>query len=59
LSSDFFKAFGDPSSLLNITGANSPHQQPKQTGVGETIGQLQAANGLQALQYTANGLTQT
>ena len=36
---------------------DSPHQQPKQTGAGETIGQLQqAANGLQELQYTANGL---
>jgi hypothetical protein len=53
----YVKAFGDPSSLLNITGANQLISSLKQTGVGETIGQLQqAANGLQALQYTANGL---
>ena len=53
----YVKAFGDPSSLLNITGANQLISSLKQTGVGETIGQLQqAANGIQALQYTANGL---
>ncbi len=53
----YVKAFGDPSSLLNITGANQLISGLKQTGVGETIGQLQkAANGLQALQYTGNGL---
>src|SRR6266498_2231938 len=53
----YVKAFGDPSSLLNITGANQLISSLKQTGVGETIGQLQqAANGLQALQYTGNGL---
>ena len=53
----YVKAFGDPSSLLNITGANQLISSLKQTGVGETIGQLQqAANGIQAVQYTANGL---
>src|SRR5207244_10320480 len=53
----YVKAFGDPSSLLNITGANQLISSLKQTGVGGTIGQLQqAANGIQALQYTANGL---
>ena len=53
----YVKAFGDPSSLLNITGANQLISSLKQTGVGQTIGQLQqAANGLQALQYTGNGL---
>jgi hypothetical protein len=53
----YVKAFGDPSSLLNITGANQLITSLRQTGVGETIGQLQqAANGIQALQYTANGL---
>jgi hypothetical protein len=53
----YVKAFGDPSSLLNITGANQLISNLRQTGVGQTIGQLhQAANGIQALQYTANGL---
>jgi hypothetical protein len=53
----YVKAFGDPSSLLNITGANQLISSLRQTGVGETIGQLQqAAHGIQALQYTANGL---
>ena len=53
----YVKAFGDPSSLLNITGANQLISSLRQTGVGETIGQLQqTANGIQALQYTANGL---
>jgi hypothetical protein len=53
----YVKAFGDPSSLLNITGANQLISSLKQTGVGQTIGQLQqAANGIQALEYTANGL---
>src|SRR5438034_4467448 len=53
----YVKAFGDPSSLLNITGANQLISSLRQTGIGQTIGQLQqAANGIQALQYTANGL---
>lgn len=53
----YVKAFGDPSSLLNITGANQLIGSLKQTGLGETIGQLQqTANGIQALQYTGNGL---
>ena len=53
----YVKAFGDPSKLLNIVGANQLIGSLQQTGVGETIGQLQqAANGLQALQYTGNGL---
>ena len=53
----YVKAFGDPSGLLNITGANQLISSLKQTGVGQTIGQLQqAANGIQALEYTANGL---
>jgi len=53
----YVKAFGDPSSLLNITGANQLISSLKQSGVGQTIGQLQqAANGIQALEYTANGL---
>src|SRR5262245_22036487 len=53
----YVKAFGDPSSLLNVTGANQLISSLRQTGVGQTIGQLQqAANGIQALEYTGNGL---
>ena len=53
----YVKAFGDPSKLLNIVGANQLIGSLHQTGVGQTIGQLQqAAHGIQALQYTANGL---
>lgn len=53
----YVKAFGDPASLLNITGASQLVSSLKQTGIGETIGQLQqTANGIQALQYTGNGL---
>jgi hypothetical protein len=53
----YVKAFGNPSALLNITGATQLISSLKQTGIGQTIGQLQqTANGLQALQYTANGL---
>jgi len=53
----YVKAFGDPSSLLNISGANQLISSLRQTGVGQTIGQLQqAANGIRALEYTGNGL---
>lgn len=53
----YVKAFGDPATLLNITGANQLVSSLKQTGLGQTIGQLQqTANGIQALQYTGNGL---
>ncbi len=53
----YVKAFGDPASLLNITGANQLIGSLQQTGIGETLTQLQkTANGIQALQYTGNGL---
>ena len=56
----YVKAFGDPSSLLNITGANQLISSLKQTGVGETISQLQqAANGFQALYYNTTGIQNT
>jgi hypothetical protein len=56
----YVKAFGDPSSLLNIVGANQLIGSLHQTGVGQTLTQLQrSANGLQALQYSGNGLYQS
>ena len=56
----YVKAFGDPSKLLQITGADSLVSSLKSSGVGQTIGQLQqAASGVAALQYNANGLYQS
>jgi hypothetical protein len=55
----YVKAFGDPSSLTSIVGADSLVGSLKTSGVGQTIGQLQqSANGATALQYDANGLYQ-
>ena len=52
----YVKAFGDPSKLLQITGADSLVSSLKTSGVGQTIGQLQqAASGVAALQCNANG----
>jgi hypothetical protein len=56
----YVKAFGDPSKLLNIVGANQLIGSLQQPGVGQTLTQLQrSANGLQALQYNGNGLYQS
>ena len=56
----YVKAFGDPSKLVNIVGANQLIGSLQQSGVGQTLTQLQrSANGLQALQYNGNGLYQT
>ena len=56
----YVKAFGDPSKLLNIVGANQLIGSLQQAGVGQTLTQLQrSANGLQALQYNGNGLYQS
>jgi len=56
----YVKAFGDPSKLLNIVGANQLIGSLQQTGVGQTLTQLQrSANGLQALQYNGNRLYQS
>lgn len=55
----YVKAFGNPAQLLNIVGANRLISSLQQTGAGQTLTQLQrTANGLQALQYTGNGLYQ-
>jgi hypothetical protein len=56
----YVKAFGNPAQLLNIVGANQLISSLQQTGAGQTLTELQrTANGLQALQYTGNGLYQS
>ena len=53
----YVKAFGDPEQLLSIVGADELISSLEQSGVGQTIGELQQlANGVEALQYNANGL---
>lgn len=56
----YVKAFGDPSKLVNIVGANQLISSLQQPGAGQTLTQLQrSANGPQALQYNGNGLFQS
>ena len=45
----YVKAFGDPTKLLQITGADSLVSSLKTSGVGQTIGQLQQASSGVAL----------
>jgi uncharacterized phage infection (PIP) family protein YhgE len=53
----YVKAFGDPEQLLHIVGADQLIGSLQQSGVGQTISELQrTANGIQALRYTGNGL---
>lgn len=53
----YVKAFGDPSSLLEITGVNGLVSDLQQSGVGQTIGELQQlARGVETLKANANGL---
>jgi hypothetical protein len=53
----YVKAFGDPEQLLSIVGADELISSLEQSGVGQTIGELQQlANGIEALQYNANRL---
>jgi hypothetical protein len=53
----YVKAFGNPEQLLHIAGADQLIGSLQQTGVGQTLTQLQrTANGIQALQYNGNGL---
>lgn len=53
----YVKAFGNPEQLLNIVGANQLIGSLQQSGIGQTIGQLQrTANGIEALRYNGNGL---
>ncbi len=53
----YVKAFGDPEQLLSIVGADKLIGSLEQSGVGQTIGELQQlADGTHALAYNANGL---
>ncbi len=53
----YVEAFGDPSSLLNITGADRLVSQLRQQPIGQLLGDLQqAASGAQSLRHNANGL---
>jgi hypothetical protein len=56
----YVKAFGDPEQLLSIVGADELIGSLQQSGVGQTIGELQElASGVEALTYDANGLYQS
>ncbi len=53
----YVKAFGDPEQLVSIVGADQLIGSLQQSGVGQTIGELQRlSTGVEALQYNANGL---
>ena len=53
----YVKAFGDPSQLLNVTGANQLVSGLKQSGVGQSLTSLQqSASGIQSLSNDVNGL---
>jgi hypothetical protein len=53
----YVEAFGDPSALLQITGADNIISQLQQQPIGQLLGQLQdAASGVQSLQNNSNGL---
>jgi len=56
----YVKAAGDPSQIVNVTGANQLIGSLQQQGIGQTMGQLQQlTTGEQALDYTGNGLYQS
>ena len=55
----YVKAFGDPSQLLNITGANELALGLRQSDVAQSLGALrQSASGITSLQNNASGLYQ-
>jgi hypothetical protein len=55
--SAYTKAFGDPSQIINVVGADSLTQSLNATGVGKTLEQLQGlADGARALQNSGNSL---
>ena len=56
----YVKAFGDPEKLTSIVGADQLISSLQQSGIGQTVGELQqTATGAQALTYSANGLYQS
>ena len=56
----YAKAFGDPSALVNIVGADALINSLQTSGVGQTLGELQqAVSGVEALLDNANGLYQS
>ena len=56
----YVKAFGDPSQLLNITGANELVSGLQQSSVGQTLDSLrQAASGIESLKNNVSGLYQS
>ena len=56
----YVKAFGDPSQIVNVTGANQLIGSLQQNGVGQTMSKLQQlATGANALTYTGNGIYQS
>ncbi len=53
----YVKAFGDPATLLEITGVSGLVADLQQSGVGQTIAELQElAQGAEALKANVNGL---
>jgi hypothetical protein len=53
----YVKAFGDPSQLRGVVGADALMTSLQQSGVGQSLDTLQrGANGADALRYSANGL---
>lgn len=53
----YVEAFGDPSSLLRITGADRIIDQLQRQPAGQLLGELQqTASGVQSLRHNANGL---
>lgn len=56
----YVQAFGDPSRILEVTGATELIDSLQQSGVGQTIGALQqTASGVEALRNNAEGLYQS
>jgi hypothetical protein len=56
----YVKAFGDPSQIVNVTGANQLIGSLQQNGIGHTMSQAQqVATGANALNYTGNGIYQS
>ena len=56
----YAQAFGDPEQLLHIVGADQLINSLQQSGVGQTLGELQSVvSGLEALRNNTNSLYQS